>query len=300
MDAKAKPSVEHLKYQTWFLKVSIHCEGCRKKVNKVLKRIDGVFTATIDSQQQKVTVTGNVSVETLLRKLVRAGKPAEIWPENNDGKGKNSGKEKKKKNESGNEPKETQSLQNKGTESGTKCENESKNKNKNSKNSIGELPVKSPAGNNVAPVVGGGGSDNNNKKKKKDGCGGNGTGNGNGNGNGNNGLNTVAKSGPSHTGFQFQNLDQGMAHEVNLSPTRQQSFFYPSETCYPPMAYVSSAYNRLYPMGRVGDPSYYVPSLPYTCPPSLIDQYGTYQLQSAPSVSFEFFSDENANGCSIM
>lgn len=76
MDAKAKPSVEHLKYQvltkythithlacfqlfiffinffmsssfqTWFLKVSIHCEGCRKKVNKVLKRIDGTFLTT--------------------------------------------------------------------------------------------------------------------------------------------------------------------------------------------------------------------------------------------------------------
>jgi copper chaperone CopZ len=31
-------------FQTWFLKVSIHCEGCRKKVKKVLKRIDGTFT----------------------------------------------------------------------------------------------------------------------------------------------------------------------------------------------------------------------------------------------------------------
>lgn len=246
----------------------------------------GVFTATIDSQQHKVTVTGNVSVEILLRKLVRAGKPAEIWPENVDGKGKNSGKEKKKKNENESEAKETQSLQNKGTES------ESKNKNKNSKASAGESPVKSPENSNVAPGVGGGGSDSNKKKKKKDGCG--------GNGNGNNGLSTVAKSGPSHTGFQFQNHDQGMAHQVNLSPTRQQSFFYPSETCYPPMAYVSSAYNMLYPMGRVCDPSYYVSSLPYTCPPSLVDRYGAYQLQSAPSVSFELFSDENANGCCIM
>ncbi|CAI8590097.1 unnamed protein product [Vicia faba] len=290
MDAKPKPSVEPLKYQTWFLKVSIHCEGCRKKVKKVLKRIDGVFTATIDSQQHKVTVTGNVNVEILLKKLVRAGKPAEIWPESDDGKGKNSGKEKKKKNENENEPKETQSLQNKGTESGNKCENETKNKNKYSKTSAGELPVKSPVNSNVTPVGGGEGSDNK-KKKKKD---------GNGNGNGNNGLSSVAKNGPSHTGFQFQNLDQGMAHQVNLSPTRQQSFFYPSETCYPPMAYVSSAYNRLYPMGRVCDPSYHVPSLPYTCPYSLVNQYGTYQLQSAPSVSFEFFSDENANGCSIM
>ncbi|KAL5053394.1 hypothetical protein RYX36_034076 [Vicia faba] len=58
-----------------------------EKVKKVLKCIDGVFTTTIDSQQHKVTVTGNVNVETLLKKLVRAGKPAEIWPESVDGRG---------------------------------------------------------------------------------------------------------------------------------------------------------------------------------------------------------------------
>ncbi|KEH37267.1 heavy metal-associated isoprenylated plant protein 35 [Medicago truncatula] len=295
MDAKPKPSSEPLKYQTWFLKVSIHCEGCRKKVKKVLKRIDGVFTATIDSQQQKVTVTGNVGVETLLRKLVKAGKYAEIWPENLDGKGKSSGKEKKKKKDQ-NEPTEVQSLQNKGTESVTKCENEGKNKNKKSKTDAGELPEKSPAGNHVPPVSGGGGSDNNKKKKKKkkkDECG--------GNGNGSDGLTTVAKSGPAHSGFQFQNLGQTMAHQVNLSPTRQQSILYPSETgYYPSMVYMSSAYNRLYPTGRVGDPSYYVPSSPYTCPTSFVDQYGSYQVQSGPLVPFELFSDENASGCSIM
>ncbi|XP_045790490.1 heavy metal-associated isoprenylated plant protein 35-like isoform X1 [Trifolium pratense] len=294
MDPQPKPpSPQPLKYQTWFLKVSIHCEGCKKKVKKVLKRIDGVFTATIDSQQQKVTVTGNVAVETLLRKLVKAGKHAEIWPENIDGKGKSSGEEKKKKKDK-NEPKEPQSLQNKGTESGAKkCENVGKNKNKKSNSGTGESPEKSPAGNHVAPVSGGGGGSDK-KKKKKDGCGG---------GNGSDGLTTVAKSGPAHTGFQFQNLGQCMAHQVNLSPTRQQSFLHSSETGYPPMVYVSSAYNRLYPMGRVGDPSYYVPSPHYTCPPScLVEQYqyGTYQLQSGPLVPFEYFSDENANGCSIM
>jgi len=261
-----------------------------------MQNYEGVFTATIDSQQQKVTVTGNVGVETLLRKLVKAGKYAEIWPENLDGKGKNSGKEKKKKKKDQNEPKEAQSLQNKGTESVTKCENEGKNKNKKSKTGPGESPEKSPAGNHVPPVSGGGGSDNN-KKKKKDGC----SGNGNGNANGSDGLITVAKSGPAHSGFQFQNLDQTMAHHGNLSPTRQQSILYPSETSYyPPMVYMSSAYNRLYPMGRVGDPSCYVPSSPYTCPPSFVDQYGTYQVQSGPLVPFELFSDENANGCSIM
>ncbi|KAK9945634.1 hypothetical protein M0R45_011138 [Rubus argutus] len=60
-----------LKYQTWVLKVSIHCEGCKKKVKKVLQSIEGVYTITIDSQQHKVTVTGNVEAETLLKKLLR-------------------------------------------------------------------------------------------------------------------------------------------------------------------------------------------------------------------------------------
>lgn len=28
-------------FQTWVLKVSIHCEGCKRKVKKVLRNIDG-------------------------------------------------------------------------------------------------------------------------------------------------------------------------------------------------------------------------------------------------------------------
>ncbi|KAK9945548.1 hypothetical protein M0R45_011058 [Rubus argutus] len=75
-----------LKYQTWVLKVSIHCEGCKKKVKKVLQSIEGVYTITIDSQQHKVTVTGNVEAETLLKKLLRSGKHAELWPETKKGK----------------------------------------------------------------------------------------------------------------------------------------------------------------------------------------------------------------------
>ncbi|KAJ1407641.1 Heavy metal-associated domain, HMA [Sesbania bispinosa] len=287
MDAKPAQAAasEPLKYQTWFLKVSIHCEGCRRKVKKVLKNIDGVFTATIDPQQQKVTVTGSVGVETLLRKLVRAGKHAEIWPENLDGKGKSSVKA--KKNDNG--TREPQSLENKGTENAAKCENESKRS--NSKTGDGS-PEKSPAGDKVLPEGGqsdGGGGGSGKKKKKK----------GQSGGNGSNGVSSASTSGPAHSGFQLQNPGQVVGQQlgqVNLSPTRQQSFSYP-ETGYPPMVYVT-AYNRLYPMGRNGGPCYYVPPSPYMC--AGLDHDGTYQFQSAPLVSFEIFSDENANGCSIM
>ncbi|KAF7815351.1 heavy metal-associated isoprenylated plant protein 35-like [Senna tora] len=47
MDHAKSPQVvvasDILKYQTWFLKVPIHCEGCRRKVKKVLQRIDGML-----------------------------------------------------------------------------------------------------------------------------------------------------------------------------------------------------------------------------------------------------------------
>ncbi|XP_054783556.1 heavy metal-associated isoprenylated plant protein 36-like [Prosopis cineraria] len=77
----ARPAAETLKYQTWVLKVLIHCEGCKKKVKKVLQGIDGVYTTEIDSQQHKVRVTGNVEAETLIKKLLRSGKLAELLPQ---------------------------------------------------------------------------------------------------------------------------------------------------------------------------------------------------------------------------
>ncbi|RWW60493.1 hypothetical protein BHE74_00032506, partial [Ensete ventricosum] len=39
----------------------------------------GVFSVSIDVEQQKVTVSGNVDSETLIRKLIKAGKHAELW-----------------------------------------------------------------------------------------------------------------------------------------------------------------------------------------------------------------------------
>ncbi|XP_054821359.1 heavy metal-associated isoprenylated plant protein 35-like isoform X2 [Prosopis cineraria] len=294
MDAKsAEAASQTLKYQTWFLKVPIHCEGCRKKVKKVLQRIDGVFTTTIDQQQQKVMVTGSVGVDLLIGKLIKAGKHAEIWPESVAGKGKSSGKAKKK-----NEQREPENVENhstdksefnpnsdksKGLASAANCEN---NKSKSSDSKIGaNTTVTPPAGNqtpadghkggrsgDAAKKSGGGGSGK--KKKKKAG------------GGVNNGPNSV--SAPAHT--ESQTLGQ-----TNLGPTHQQSYPHP-ENYYPPMAYLATY--RSYPIRRMGGhSSYYVPSSPYM--QAGLD-HEIYQLQLAPTVSFEVFSDENANGCSIM
>ncbi|KAK7280351.1 hypothetical protein RJT34_25414 [Clitoria ternatea] len=68
-----------LKIQTCVLKVNIHCDGCKQKVKKLLQRIEGVYQVQIDAEQQKVTVSGSVDSATLIKKLVRAGKYAELW-----------------------------------------------------------------------------------------------------------------------------------------------------------------------------------------------------------------------------
>lgn len=220
----------------------------------------GVFTATIDQQQQKVTVTGSVGVEILLRKLVRAGKHAEMWPENLNRDKKISGKGHKK-----NEAREPQSLENKGTENATTANCNSGNKSSNNS------PEKSPSGDHVPAEGGGSGK----KKKKKV----------------QSSLSSAAAEStgaPAHTGLQFEDL----VGQVNVSPPRQQSLSFPETGYYPPMVNVA-AYNRFYPSYY-----FYVPSSPYTC--AGLDHDGHYQFQSPPLVSFEIFSDENANGCYVM
>ncbi|XVF06039.1 hypothetical protein REPUB_Repub06bG0013800 [Reevesia pubescens] len=92
-----------LKYKAWVLKVSIHCEGCKKKVEKTLRKIDGVYEAFADLKQQKATVKANlhVNVETLIKKLVKKGRHAELWPEKAEQKEKKGGKSKNKDKQGG-------------------------------------------------------------------------------------------------------------------------------------------------------------------------------------------------------
>ncbi|KAJ9700227.1 hypothetical protein PVL29_005853 [Vitis rotundifolia] len=70
---------EFLKIQTCVLKVNIHCDGCKHKVKKILHKIEGVYTTKIDADLGKVTVSGNVDAATLMKKLNKAGKHAELW-----------------------------------------------------------------------------------------------------------------------------------------------------------------------------------------------------------------------------
>jgi copper chaperone CopZ len=65
--------------QTVVLRVSIHCHGCKKKVRKVLKSVEGVQNVTVDAAQHKVTVTGTVDANTLVQRLHKSGKKGVPW-----------------------------------------------------------------------------------------------------------------------------------------------------------------------------------------------------------------------------
>ncbi|KAG2555784.1 hypothetical protein PVAP13_8NG032100 [Panicum virgatum] len=68
-----------LRVKVCVLKVGIHCEGCAKKVRKVLNKIEGVYQISIEKPEGKVTVTGQMDLETVFTKLKKAGKPALLW-----------------------------------------------------------------------------------------------------------------------------------------------------------------------------------------------------------------------------
>ncbi|KDP23540.1 hypothetical protein JCGZ_23373 [Jatropha curcas] len=69
-----------MKMQTCVLKVNIqcHCDGCKKKIKKLLQKVDGVYNATVNAEQGKVTVAGNFDPAKLIKKLEKSGKHAQI------------------------------------------------------------------------------------------------------------------------------------------------------------------------------------------------------------------------------
>ncbi|GMP69542.1 hypothetical protein ACSBR2_026385 [Camellia fascicularis] len=64
------------------LKVDLDCEGCIKKILKAIKKIEDIETYNIETQLNKVTVTGNVTTEEVMRVLQKIGKQASNWEEN--------------------------------------------------------------------------------------------------------------------------------------------------------------------------------------------------------------------------
>uniref|UniRef100_A0A0D6QWD6 HMA domain-containing protein n=1 Tax=Araucaria cunninghamii TaxID=56994 RepID=A0A0D6QWD6_ARACU len=65
------------------LKVSLHCQGCAKKVRKHISKMEGVTSFTIDLEKKKVTVMGHISPIGVLESICRV-KKAEFWPPFNE------------------------------------------------------------------------------------------------------------------------------------------------------------------------------------------------------------------------
>ncbi|KAK4851802.1 hypothetical protein QYF36_018550 [Acer negundo] len=365
---------EHLNYKTWVLRVSIHCEGCKKKVKKILTNIDGVYTTNIDLRQHKVTVIGNVDAATLIRKLEKNGKHAELWPEHKD----------KKKSKNKDKQKQQQSEQ----ESGTTCEKGKTNnqeikletvkievpvqtttengatskkvvdvgnatkvvevcgKVKESRSDQVKVTVVLPAADKVAgggcesegaadQKTGGGGggaaaggSGSGSKKKKKKGqkgisnsgggVGGGGGGGGPGGGESEHPVNHYAAAitgspPPNHGHGGLHHHGQGpmgspsppIPSQVSYSPLPQQyGYQFPPHYHAPPPSYAVS-YSTAHPTTSYNASYYAAPPYSYSyshhpgieseTPPSDFDTYPPQQPGS-----FEIFSDENPNACSLM
>ncbi|GKB63934.1 heavy metal transport/detoxification superfamily protein [Tanacetum coccineum] len=61
------------------LKVGLHCEECIKKILKTVKKFEDIEAYDIDTKLNKVTVTGNVTNEEVIRALHKIGKQAINW-----------------------------------------------------------------------------------------------------------------------------------------------------------------------------------------------------------------------------
>ncbi|KAK8542283.1 hypothetical protein V6N13_137142 [Hibiscus sabdariffa] len=61
------------------LKVGLHCDECIKKILKAIKKIEDIETYNVDTKQNKVIVTGNVTNDEVIRVLQKIGKQATTW-----------------------------------------------------------------------------------------------------------------------------------------------------------------------------------------------------------------------------
>ncbi|KAI3971982.1 hypothetical protein MKX01_030183 [Papaver californicum] len=304
---KVEESSQPLKYETWVLKVSIHCQGCKKKVKKVLQSIDGVYQTEIDSQQHKVTVTGDINSEKLIRTLMKTGKHAELWPqpielstnEEKQSKGKNKNK---KSDEKQKDPKPTDDNQ-----QGMSSDNNQQKKSTptaDKDNMVSGQGKQNSVKVNEGAVSGSGGGGKGGKKRRKKGQ----------NANNNNNSTTTGGVATSVAGnTESQSLPANgpgfSVGPVNLSPPPAQQS-YPYRACtsyghqplYVPPAYVLS-YSTSHPTVNYGA-SYHTPPAAYTY--SKYVHVGTTEglFETSPPLDYnEMIHDEhdqNESGCWIM
>ncbi|OEL32619.1 hypothetical protein BAE44_0006362 [Dichanthelium oligosanthes] len=78
VDGAAKTLAFHLEPKTVELKVSMHCYGCAKKVQKHISKMDGVTSFEVDLEKKKVVVMGDITPYEVLESISKV-KFAELW-----------------------------------------------------------------------------------------------------------------------------------------------------------------------------------------------------------------------------
>ncbi|WOL06148.1 heavy metal-associated isoprenylated plant protein 21 [Canna indica] len=69
-----------LSLQTVELRVRMCCTGCERVVKHALHKLRGVDSVEVELEMEKVTVTGYVDRNKVLKEVRRSGKKAEFWP----------------------------------------------------------------------------------------------------------------------------------------------------------------------------------------------------------------------------
>ncbi|KAF3324458.1 Copper transport protein ATX1 [Carex littledalei] len=68
----------HLEPKTVELRVSMHCIGCARKVEKHISKMEGVTSFEVDLENKKVVVTGEITAGEVLESISKVMKFAEL------------------------------------------------------------------------------------------------------------------------------------------------------------------------------------------------------------------------------
>ncbi|CAI8603217.1 unnamed protein product [Vicia faba] len=74
------PKGRPISLQTVELKVRMCCTGCERVVKNAVYKLKGIDSVKVDLEMERVTVTGYVERNKVLKAIRRAGKRAEFWP----------------------------------------------------------------------------------------------------------------------------------------------------------------------------------------------------------------------------
>ncbi|CAK9153372.1 unnamed protein product [Ilex paraguariensis] len=66
--------------QTVEIKVKMDCDGCKRRVKNAVKSMKGVKTVEVIPKESRVTVSGYVDPNKVLKRVKSTGKRAEFWP----------------------------------------------------------------------------------------------------------------------------------------------------------------------------------------------------------------------------